>query len=466
MTDGNRQIIHKEVLVSQREGFASALGAIAATLGSAVGLGNIWKFPTLTGEFGGAAFLLVYLICVSLIGLPVMLSEFIIGRKTHANTIGAYRKLEPGRPWVAAGWMGVVAAFLIMAFYTDVAGWVFSYVFKAGTGQLTGLSTSGSEDVFGSFVGNAIGPLFWQWVVLITISIIIIAGVQKGIERMTKILLPILFILLLLCDIRALTLPGAWQGLNFLFNPDFSKITAVAVLTAMGLAFFKLSVGMGTMLTYGSYMGPEDNLPGTAFRVMLADTLVSLMAGMAIFPAVFTFGFQPEAGPALLFITIPMVFNSMPFGSVFLLAFFILASIATIGAMISILEVPVAYLVEERSWTRSKATIASVSLIGAIGTLATLSTSVLSDYLVFGKNWFDLFDFTSSNVLMPLGGLIISLYVGWKMGYAGIKQEASNDGQLNNLRFLKVFAVVIKYLTPAAIIVVLLNGLGFFKLIL
>jgi len=449
----------------KREGFTTTLGVLAATLGSAVGLGNIWKFPSLTGQNGGAAFVFVYMICVLLIGLPVMISEFIIGRRAGCNNVGCFKKLEPSpkKPWYLAGVVGVIAAFLIMFFYTDVAGWVYSYAFKAMTGGFVGVSTAQTADIFTAHIGSVAGPLIWQWIVLVTISVVIIAGVTKGIERMTKTLLPVLLVLLLICDVRALTLPGAFAGVSYLFQPDFTKITAGVVLAALGLAFFKLSVGMGTMTTYGSYIGKKESLPGTAVRVALADTVVSLLAGLAIFPAVFAFGFKPDAGPSLLFITIPAVFQTMPFGQVFLTMFFVLAAIAATGAMISLLEVPVAYLTEEKKWSRVKATILSAGLMGVVGSLATLSTSVLSKTLISGKTFFDLFDYLSSNIALPVGGIIICLFAGWKLGEKAIIEEASNEGALNNVAFLKVFAFVVRYVAPVAILIVLLNGLGVLK---
>lgn len=449
----------------KREGFSTSLGVLAATLGSAVGLGNIWKFPSMTGQNGGAAFVFVYLICVALIGLPVMISEFIIGRRAGANNVGAFKKLEPNprKPWYLTGVFGVAAAFLIMFFYTDVAGWVYAYAFKALTGAFAGTDATQTADIFGAYVGSVAGPLAWQWIVLATISVIIIAGVTKGIERMTKTLLPILLVLLIICDIRALTLPGAMDGVEYLFRPDFAKITAPVVLAALGLAFFKLSVGMGTMTTYGSYIGKGENLPGNAMRVALADTTVSLLAGLAVFPAVFAFGFEPAAGPSLLFITIPAVFQTMPFGQVFLTMFFLLAAIAATGAMISLLEVPVAYLTEEKGWSRVTATLVSAGLMGGVGVLATLSTSTLSETLVFGKTFFDLFDFVSSNVILPVGGILICLFAGWKLGPKVIIDEASNGGTLRNAGLLRVFIFTVRYVAPLAILLVLLNGLGIIK---
>ena len=449
--------------VPKREGFTTSLGVLAATLGSAVGLGNIWKFPSMTGQNGGAAFVFVYLICVALIGLPLMLAEFIIGRRADANNVGAFKKLAPATPWFLTGVAGVAAAFLIMFFYTDVAGWVYSYAFKGLTGGLSHASAAQTAGIFSKYTGSIAGPVAWQWIVLAVISIIIIAGVTKGIERMTKTLLPILFVLLLICDARALTLPGAMAGVEYLFKPDFAKITAPVVLAALGLAFFKLSVGMGTMTIYGSYMGKKENMPSNAIKVAFADTLVSLLAGLAIFPAVFAFGFKPDAGPSLLFITIPAVFETMPFGQVFLTMFFVLAAIAATGAMISLLEVPVAYFTEEKHWSRPTATIVSAGAMGFVGTLATLSTSVLSKTMVLGKTFFDLFDFASSNVLLPVGGILICLFVGWKLGPAAIVDEASNGGILRNMTFLRAFTVLIRYVAPIAILLVLLNGLGIVK---
>ena len=391
-----------------------------------------------------------------------MISEFIIGRRAGANNVGAFKKLEPNprKPWYLTGVAGVIAAFLIMFFYTDVAGWVYAYAFKALTGTFAHVTASQTADIFAKHTGGVVGPLLWQWIVLVTISVIIIAGVTKGIERMTKTLLPVLFVLLLVCDVRALTLPGAMAGVSYLLRPDFSKITASVVLAALGLAFFKLSVGMGTMTTYGSYIGKNENMPTNAIRVATADTLVSILAGLAIFPAVFAFGFKPDAGPSLLFITIPAVFQTMPFGGVFLTMFFALAAIAATGAMISLLEVPVAYLTEEHHWSRVTATVVSAGLMGAVGVLATLSTSVLASRLVSGKTFFDLFDFVSSNLVLPIGGILICLFVGWKLGPAVAIEEASNEGALKNIPFLKTFVFVVRFVAPIAILLVLLKGLG------
>lgn len=448
----------------KREGFGTSLGVIAATLGSAVGLGNIWKFPYMAGDNGGAAFIFIYLISTFFVGLPIMISEFIIGRRSNRAVVGAFKKLAPGKPWFLTGISGMISAILIMSFYTTVAGWVFAYAFKAITGGLNVTTKESAVQAFNSLAGSVWTPLIWQWLVIALASVIIIGGVRGGIERITKTLLPILFILLVACDIRALTLSGASAGLEFLFKPDFSKITAMSVLMALGLSFFKLSVGVGTMTTYGSYIGKDESLPGTAVKVMFSDILVSILAGVAIFPAVFSFGFQPESGPPLLFFTIPMVFNSMPLGQVFLAVFFILSSIATIGAMLSLLEVPVSYLHEERNWSRKNATIASALTIAALGCTATLSNSVLADFTIFNKNMFDLMDFASSNVLMPAAGIFIALFAGYKLGPKVVYEEATNNGKLANRPLVSAYLYIVRFIAPAAIIIVLLNGLGIIKL--
>jgi len=449
----------KKEMRHKREGFSSSIGVIAAVLGSAVGLGNIWKFPYVTGANGGAAFILVYLLCLALVGIPVMLSEHLIGRHTKANAVGAFKALQPRRPWFLVGGAGVLSAFLIMAYYTTVAGWVYAYIFKAAGGAL--LSTNPEETllVFKSLVSGVGEPLFWQMLVLLVTGAIIMTGVTKGIERVTKLLMPLLFILLLIIDIRSLTLHGAGAGLSFLFKPDFSKITVGVLLAALGLAFFKLSVGMGVMITYGSYVDKNENLPKMAIKVALADTLVSLMAGIAIFPAVFAFGVKPDLGPSLLFITIPAVFNSMPYGRVFMALFFVLTAIAATGAMLSLLEVQVAYLTEKFQWSRRKATLLTMLAIGSLGSTATLSSSIFAKVTVFGKTFFDFFDFTTTNILLPVGGIFIALFVGWQWGSKNVKREMSNEGHLKNDRLFSIYMILIKYVVPIAITLVLLVGL-------
>ncbi|NLX42031.1 MAG: sodium-dependent transporter [Chloroflexi bacterium] len=451
-----------------REGFATGLGVLAATLGSAVGLGNIWKFPSLTGTNGGAAFIFIYIISTLLVGLEVMISEHIIGRTTRKNAIDSLRSLAPRQVWWLIGAAGVLSAFLIMAFYTEVAAWVFAYIPRAISSALNTTDPAVSEKAFADLINSPWQSLIWQWVVLIWVAAIIIAGVSKGIEAMTKRLLPILFGILVIINIRSLTLPGAAEGLSFLFKPNWSAVTWMTVLTAVGLSFFKLSVGMGTMITYGSYFRDDENIPATGVRVMLSDLLVSLLAGMAIFPTVFTYGFAPDAGPSLLFITMPAVFSSLPGGpfvqNLFMVLFFLLAGIAATGAMLSLFEVPVAYLVERLGWSRRKATISTALGLALVGSTAALSNSLMANFKIAGKTMFDLFDFATSNVLLPVGGLFICLFVGWRWGYAALEKNLTNNGTLNNRAVVRAFYFLVKWVTPVLLVVVLLNGLGIIKL--
>ena len=331
-----------------REGFSSGLAAFLATLGSAVGLGNIWKFPYVVGENGGAAFLLVYFLCIVFIGLPIMVSEFYIGRKTRKNVIGAIEELTPKKQWKTIGVFSILSAYFILFFYSAVGGWVYSYVFKILKGDFKNVTAESVGQQFGSTITGVASPIIWQVIMIAVVSVILILGVKNGIEKITKTLMPVLFLLIIICDIRALTLPGAKESFSFLFKADFSSLSAEGILAAMGLAFFKLSLGMGCMITYGSYFTKKDNMMGTAAKVAISDTLVSLLAGIAVFSAVFSFGMEPEGGPGLLFMTIPLVFSKIPFGIVLLLAFFILAAIAATTAMTSMYEVVIAYFSEQR----------------------------------------------------------------------------------------------------------------------
>ena len=447
-----------------RDGFTTAFGALMATLGSAVGLGNIWKFPSLTGTNGGAGFLLVYLAATILVGLPVMISEIMLGRTARADAITSFEKLAPRNQWwwKVIGWMGFAAALLIMAFYSEVAGWVYAYIFKSLTGEIATTDPKAAEAVFGQMVSNPWSSLVWQWVVLGLTGFIIAFGVSKGIEAVTRRLMPLLFILLLVLCVRSLTLSGAGEGLAFLFSPDFAKITPAVMLTALGLAFFKLSLGMGTMLTYGSYFRENQNIAGTATRVMLADLSVSLLAGIAIFPAVFAFGFEPAAGPSLVFMTIPAVFTSMPGGIVFMTLFFVLTAIASVGAILSLLEVVVAILSERFGLPRKAAAISTIAMIAVLGVPAALSQGTMADFKLFGLNMFDLFDFLSSNILLPVGGILICLFVGWVYGLAAPEKRLAEAGTPVQRAVIRSVFFLVRFVAPVAIAIVLLNGLGAF----
>ncbi len=451
----------------KRETFSSGLAVFFATLGSAVGLGNIWKFPYLTGQYGGGAFLTVYFLCILFVGLPIMVSEFYIGRKTRKNAVGALEELKPGTGWKYIGMMGALSSYLIMFFYSCVAGWVYFYLFKAIKGDFAGITMATAQSQFGDVIMGPVSPIVWQFIVMGVVATILAMGVKDGIEKITKTLMPLLFILIIICDIRALTLPGASAGIDFLLQIDFSKLTAAAVLTALGLAFFKLSLGMGTMITYGSYFTQDNHLFGTAAKVALSDTLVSLLAGIAIFPTVFSFGLEPTAGPGLLFMTIPLVFSQIPFGNILLVAFFFLTSIAATTAMLSLVEVPLAYFTEERGVSRPKAAILNAVIIAVIGILATLSvdkSSLLGSYTFLGRGFFDWFDYISSNILLPVGGLLIAIFIGYVVKKEDLKRELSNHGRLNIDGILNVYYFILRYVTPALLLIVFLNSVGVIKL--
>ncbi len=450
--------------MQQRDSFSTTVGAFTATVASAVGLGNIWKFPFMAGVNGGAAFVLTYLAAVALVGVPILVAEHALGRKLRRDAVGAYSAAVPGeKAWGLIGYSGVLAAFLIMAFYTDVAGWVFAYIPKAAYAALSGSGPLGPAS-FASLAGGTWEPLLWQAGVLLLVSLILLGGVAKGIERATRLTMPILLVLLIICDIRALTLPGAFAGVEFLFAPDPAKLSGAVVLSALGLAFFKLSLGMGTMTTYGSYMPEGVRLVPNAARVALADTLVSILAGLAVFPAVFAFGFEPASGPSLLFVSIPAVFGKMPLGSLFTVLFFSLAALAATGAMISLLEVPVAWLTGKTGLSRRRAVAITAAGIFVLGVPATLSQGPLSDFLILGRSVFDLFDFVQQNLLLPLGGLAIAVVAGWRLSKADFMAELAKGAPATASSGLgrSVVYVFIKFIAPALIILVFLNGFGVF----
>lgn len=445
--------------ISVRDSFGSKLGVIAAAAGSAVGLGNIWRFPYLTGENGGAAFLVVYLIFMLAIGVPVMLSELVIGRRAQRNAFGAFRFLKPGQPWYLIGLMGIGAAFMILAFYSTIAGWTLEYLYRSVLNGFHGKSTSELQETFNTFQTSGLMPVFWQMVFMFLTALIVWKGVKDGIEKYSKILMPLLLVIILVISLRSVTLPGAMQGLTFLFKPDFSKIDGNVILVALGQAFFSLSIGMGTIITYGSYISKRDNLTNTALAVSGADTLIAVLAGVAIFPAAFAFGIQPDAGPGLVFITLPNIFQQMAGGYFWSIIFFILLAVAALTSTISVLEVVVAYFSEELNMTRKKATIIASVSISILGAFCTLSQGPMNYLRIFKNTFFDDLEYLSANVMLPLGGLLIVIFVGWFMGSGNVKAEISNEGALK-ARFFAVLMFILKFMAPIAIAMVFLNGLG------
>lgn len=445
--------------LTKRDSFGSKFGVIAAAAGSAIGLGNIWRFPYVVGENGGGAFLFIYLGFILLIGIPVMLSEFVIGRGAQRNPFGAFRKLAPGKPWYLVGLMGVVAAFMILAFYTAVAGWTLEYIYQSIINGFAGKNPGQIDLMFETFRGGSFRPIIWFVVFMFFTGYIVVAGVKNGIEKYAKILMPVLLVLIIVMCIRSVTLPGAGEGLEFLFKPDFSKITASTILEALGQAFFSLSIGMGTLITYGSYISKKEDLGSTAVSVSLADTFIAILAGVAIFPAVFAFNIEPSAGEGLVYKTLPNIFQQMPGGYYFSLLFFVLLGVAALTSTISVLEVIVAYFVEELKMKRKRATIVATFSVGVLGILSVLSFSSLQEFSLFGKNIFGILDFTSANILLPLGGLFIVLFVGWFYGVGNSRKELTNDGKLK-ARYYPFYIFLVKFLAPIAIAMVFLNGIG------
>ena len=444
----------------KREHWGSRLGFILAAAGSAVGLGNIWKFPYMAGANGGGAFLVIYLGLVFTVGLSVMLAEFVIGRMSEKNAIGAFAKLKGGL-WPIIGVFGVAAAFIILSFYSVVAGWTISYMIKSVTGALAVEDPAALGDIFGTFIADTTSPLVFHAVFMALTVFVVLAGVGGGIERASKILMPALFALLIVLIVRSVTLPGGIEGVAFLLSPDFSKVTWSTVSDALSQAFFSLSLGMGAMITYGSYLSKKENLPGSAGWVTLLDSAVAVMAGLLILPAVFAFGFDPSAGPGLTFITLPAVFAQMPFGAFFAFLFFLLLAIAALTSAVSILEVVVAYFVDDRGVSRKSAAVIIGFVIFLLGIPSSLSMGVMGDVkIIAGKNFFDLMDFISSSLLLPIGGLFISLFVGWVVWGKAQEEIAAHNGVIPI--WVGAWGVIVKFIAPIAIAFILLKGLGVF----
>ena len=441
-----------------RDGFGSKIGIIAAAAGSAIGLGNIYRFPCELGNNGGAAFLLVYLAVVIFLGIPVMLSELVIGRRSQSNAVGAFKKLAPKSGWPIVGYMGVLCGFIIFAFYSTVSGWTLEYIIKAVTNSFQGKDLAAMEQDFTDFHNMGWRNVMWQAIFIFLTGFVVFKGVQNGIERYAKILMPLLLVILIVLGIRSVTLPGAKEGLSFLFRPDFSKIDGNVLISALGQGFFSLSLGMGALITYGSYIKKKDNLTSTAFSVVLADTLIAVLAGLVIFPAAFSFGIRPTAGMGLVFNTIPMIFNQMTGGYIFCIIFFVLLAIAALTSTISLLEVVVAYLSEElhinRKWSTVWASVATLF----IGSFASLSLMENTPFAIGGRTVFDLMDFVSSNILLPLGGVLIVIFVGWRLGKAKFFEEVTNEGTIK-ASLKKVIFFIIRYLAPIAITIVFISGL-------
>lgn len=443
--------------------FSSKLGVILASAGSAVGLGNIWRFPTEVGNNGGAAFILIYLVCILLIGSPIMLSEFAIGRHTHANTATAYQMLAPGKWWRVQGGMGVLVAFIIYCYYIVIAGWTLFYAFASLAGMLDDPETDFSL-FFDQFVTNPWLSILFTLLFMAIVHYIITRGVQKGIERYSKVMMPLLLIIIIILVACSFSLPGSKEGLNYLLNPDFSKVGGETVLSAIGQAFFSLSLAMGCLCTYASYFGDDTNLPRTTISVCVIDTIVALLAGFIIFPAVFSVpGLEPEAGPGLVFKSLPYVFNQafhgMPWlGFVFSFLFYILLFLAALTSAMSLHEPVTAYLHETRHIDRKRAALIVSLTCTILGIVCCLSNGVLSDVRIFGLTIIDAFDALPAKILMPVGGIIISLFSGWYLDRKLLENEITNNGKLK-FRFFCIYVFLLRWIIPVAIGLVFINQL-------
>jgi len=455
--------------MANRENFGSKVGAMLAAAGSAVGLGNIWRFPVETGQNGGAAFILVYIACIIILGFPVMISEFMIGRHTQSNTARAYQKLAPGTPWRWVGRLGVFTGFIILGYYSVVAGWTIQYSLMAIFNQFAGHSAADYPKMFNQFASNPWMPIVWLVFFILLTHYVIVRGVAKGIERWSKVLMPALFAIIVILAVCSVMLPGGERGVEFLLRPDFSKINGNVVLNAMGQAFFSLSLGMGCLCTYASYFDRTTNLAKTATQVITIDTLVALLAGFIIFPsaAAANYSLSPEdIGPSLLFVTLPNVFQQA-FGSIPWLAysvsvlFYLLLVMAALTSTISMHEVVTSYLSEEFDMPRGKAATFETGCSIVLGVLSALSFGVLADFKIFGKTIFDLFDFTASNICLPVGGMFITQFAGWYLDKKLFRDELTNGGEIR-APYFKLLIFVLRFVSPVLIILLILSQLGLF----
>jgi NSS family neurotransmitter:Na+ symporter len=433
---------------------------ILAATGSAVGLGNIWKFPYITGENGGGAFVLVYLACIAVIGIPIMMAEVMLGRRGRQSPINTMRALaregRHSRFWHTIGWMGVIAGFLILSYYSVVAGWALAYVFRAGSGMFEGRSGEEVAAIFDGFVASPEALLAWHTIFTVMTMVVVSRGVQGGLEKAVRFLMPLLLVILVALVGYSMNSGAFDRGAAFLFEPNFDQLTGKGVLIAMGHSFFTLSLGMGAIMVYGSYLPSSASIPGTTFIIAIADTAVALMAGLAIFPIVFATGLEPGAGPGLIFQTLPVAFGQMPGGTFFGALFFVLLVFAAWTSAISLIEPLVAWLVENRGWNRVTAAVAAGALSWTVGLGTVVSFNIGAEATwFFGMTFFDFMDFLTSNIMLPLGGLFIAVFASWVMRRAVSRDELELSG-----RAYMTWYYLVRYVTPLGVIVVFLNAVG------
>lgn len=453
----------------ERENFGSKIGAVLAAAGSAVGLGNVWRFPIETGQNGGAAFIIIYVICILLLGLPIMISEFLVGRYTHANTAGAFRIVSNGSPWKWVGRMGIFTGWFILCYYVVVGAWTMHYTFLSVTNAFQEVPAKEYGDIFDNFVAHPWLPTVWLFVFIGVIHYVITRGVQSGIEKSAKLMMPTLFLITIFLTVCSVSLPGASKGLEFLLKPDWSKVDSTTVLDAMGQAFYSLSLAMGCLCTYASYFDKKTPLAKSAVNVSIIDTLIAIMAGFIIFPSVFNIGVDPNemgVGAGLTFVSLPNVFqqalgNGSFLAVVFSSLFYFLLFVAALTSAISLHEVATAYVTEEFDMTRKKGAALVTATVLILGTMCSLSFGPLSGLTLFDRNIFSLFDDFSGRILLPLGGMLISIFAGWVLDRKLYRDELSNQGDLKTPYF-KMLVFSLRYIAPLAIGLVFLDQLGAF----
>ncbi len=442
--------------------WSSRWAFILAATGSAVGLGNIWKFPYITGENGGGAFVLIYLICIACIGIPIMMAEILIGRRGRRSPINTMRVLSrEGHhhpAWQYLGWIGVLAGFLILSYYSVIAGWALAYLFRAVGGVFNGVGAERAGEIFAALIEDPERLLAWHTIFVVMTMIVVARGVQGGLERAVRFLMPSLFLLLALLVGYAMSTGSFSEGIRFLFTPDFSRLTPAAILIAMGHAFFTLSLGMGAIMVYGSYLPDNASVTHTSVVIAAADTLVALLAGMAIFPIVFAHGLEPGAGPGLIFQTLPIAFGNMPGGWLFGTLFFILLVFAAWTSAISLIEPAVAWLVENRGMTRVMAAVWAGVVTWLTGLGTVFSFNLWADEKLFGMTFFDLLDFATANVILPLGGLFIALFAGWTLSRGTTRGEL----KLGETGY-RIWYILVRYVAPLAVSAIFLNVIGILR---
>ncbi len=441
-----------------RDSFKSNLGVILALIGSAIGLGNLWRFPYLVGTNGGAAFIVIYLLCIVFLCMPIMVCEFVIGRRSQANAFRAFEKLRPNSAWKHTGLLAVITCVILLSFYVVVGGWTIDYFVKSLRMVFT--PQTDYEGVFNSMVSSSAENIFYTVLFLAVSAAVILGGVRKGIERTNKYLMSALAILIVFIVVYSMTLPGAKAGLNFLFKPDFSKVTFRVALNALGQGFLSLSIGCGAIMTYASYASKKDNLLKTTTVTTISDTLFALLAGMAILPAVFSAGMNPGEGAGLAFISLPYVFAGMPFGKLLSILFYFILFAAALSSAISLLETIVAFLKEESNTERHRAVLLSFAVIVVFAVLCALSFGVLSGFKIFGLTFFDFFDYISSNICLAIGALLISVFAGWKISKEDFYDEITSGGKYKIPKWLLgTLRVFVRYIAPLVVAIIIINSL-------